>query len=195
MGCTPPPVRLVDTGVAATTDDYDNVLKHWTRSAETYHYLEGRLFAHATYLSWAFRRTQIAHRKSRERLTLMDEERLRDQHRVRNGEAHEFFVAAFTNDWRWNTLEDASANGLWAIRLLNERGESLAPIGIERVKDNDPRYNELYPYFGPFQVGYVIRFARQMTDGRTLIAQRGGSFTLRIAGPKGALDLRWVVAE
>ena len=195
VGCAPPPVRLVDSGVAAAADDYENVLKHWTRTAETYHHLESRVFASATYLSWPFRRAQISHRKERERLTLMDEERLRDAHRLRNREAHEFFVAMFTNEWGWNTLEDTSTKGLWAIRLLNDRGESLAPAGIERIGTKDPRYGELYPYMSPFQVGYVVRFERKMSDGRMIIADRGGSFTLRIAGPKGALDLRWEVAE
>ena len=195
VACTPPPVRLTDSGARASSDDYQNTLAQWTRAREYYKDLEGRFFVRATYLSWPFRKAQVAFRRDEERLTSRDEEALTDRHREQHEESHEFFVAAYTNEWQWNTLNQTGPNALWRIRLLNRSGESVAPISIRRIAPADPVHEALYPYFGRFHTGYIVRFPRRLEDGRPMIQDSGGAFTLRISGPKGAVDLTWEVAE
>ncbi len=195
FACTPAPVRLTDSGASASSDDYGSIVKHWTRSAESYEGFEGRIFVHSTYLSWPLRNAQVSFRQDQERLTNRDVESLSDAHREQHEAGHEFFVAAYTNQWEWNRLDRVGDEALWRIRLLNRAGVSVAPILVRRIQPAHPVYQELFPYFGRAYTGYIVRFPRLLQDGRPIIQASGGAFTLRISGPKGAVDLLWEVAE
>ncbi len=193
--CTIPPVRLSDADRAVTADAYADEVANWTRRAEMYKDFLSRIFVYATYRGWSFRQAQVAYRAETERLPDADTARLRATERAEAADGHDFFLAVHTHDWSWNRLERTGDDAIWSIRLLNDQGDSVAPVSVRRIGTRDPRYTPLYPYYQDFYVGYVVRFPRHSAGGRELLRDGIGRFAVRISGPQAVVDLTWEVAR
>jgi hypothetical protein len=194
-GCAIAPVRLSDADRAVEADEYDDQVVHWTRRAEQYEDFLSRIFVYATFRGWSFRQAQIAHRAETERLPDVDVARLRARELAESTAGHDFFMAVHTHDWAWNRLERTGDDAIWRLRLLNDQGDSVAPLEIQRLGTRDPRYTRLYPHYREFYVGYLVRFPRTTDDGREILRDGIGRFTVRIGGPQAVVDLKWEVVK
>jgi len=194
LSCATPRVVLTEQTRAFTPDDYAAQLSQWTREGEQYRDLESRLFLKGTFLSWSFRQAQVVYREKNERLPRNDVIELMAHERAASRDSHEFFLAAHTHEWAWNRLERTGEDAMWRIRLINDKGESLAPTRIERIGIRNARYTGLYPYYGQFYVGYRVRFPRLTTSGADILAPGTRRFIVRVSGPQAAVDLVWEAA-
>ena len=193
-GCAKPSVPLWGPPQAAA--DYGDQIDVWTRRGETYKDFESRLFAYATYRAWPFRQAQIAHRERTERLPKLDVKALVAREKEAHQGAHQFFFAAHTHEWAWNHFERVDGDdALWKLRLLNDAGDSVAPIAVKRLGTKNGRYTALYPYYEGFYVGYLVSFPRSIASGKALFRRDMTRFLLRISGPQAALDLVWTVRQ
>jgi hypothetical protein len=190
--CSPGPVRLGEIN-QWSPGDYDEALEKWSRSAEDYVDLEGRILAHATFLSEDFFAAQVVHRVETERLTRTDVAAITTRAKQMSDGGHVFFMAVHTHEWGWNRLENRPPDGLWRIRVVRPDGEALIPIMIQRLGTEAPEFTPLYPYYRDYFVGYLVQFPKQLEDGSDFLRAEMGSFTLRISGPQGAVDLDWIV--
>ena len=192
-GCAVPSVQLDLSAREYKAADYDKVTARWTRRAEAYEYFESRIFAYATFKSWDFRQAQIARRSPSERLPSADVKRLVVAERTAVESGHTVFLAVHTHRWEWNHLEETGDKALWRIRLVNDAGDSAAPVEIERLGTRNARYTALYPYYKDFYVGYMVRFPLASESGRAILAASTRSFSVRISGPQAAVDMKWEV--
>lgn len=192
--CTPPPVKLEHPERQFNAKEYDDQLRTWTRRGERYSGFLSRIFAYSTYKSWTFRQAQVVYRQQTERLPQPDVAALIERERREATETHQFFVAAHTHEWRWNYLERTGDDALWRLRLLNDQGDSVAPLKIERLGTGNPHYTALYPYYEDFYVGYLVSFPRKSASGRDILRPGIKHFILRISGTQAVVDLNWEVA-
>ena len=193
--CAAPRVNLFGQVAAFSADEYFDHLAAWTRKGEAYEHFESRAFMWATFRSWPLRQAQIAHRIASERLGEADAAALRTTEHRESDEANDFFVAVHTNQWDWNHLEDTRDTALWRLRLVNDQGDSVAPVSVVRLGTADARFTTLYPFYEGFYVGYLVRFPRKAPSGADLLRPGVGRFGLRLAGPQAAIDLEWEVAR
>ena len=102
------------------------------------------------------------------------------------GAGEEFLLAFFTGDRRANDL--AARQSTWRIALVAGAGEASEsqPAKVELVRV-DPTAQALYPYVTDFDQLYRIRFPP--VSGPRPLAEM--PFTLRIAGAKGRIEMRW----
>lgn len=176
-GCGPVKVPL---GANQTlSDDYEKVLKAFTRHEETYEYFESRVFVDATYFAPAFALAYAEQR--RERLGLTPNEAKAERERLverANGESR-FFLAVVTNDFFWNDLD--RKNGTLRSRLIVD-GEAVEAIKITRL--NDDELSDLIPFFP-----YVTMMGR----GYWAVFPKleGKAVQLRISGAPAIVDLKW----
>ena len=192
-GCAVPKVQLDLSPRDHKADDYEKVTTRWTRRAEAYEYFESRIFAYGTFKSWDFRQAQIARRSTSERLPSADVKRLVAAERTAVESGHTVFLAVHTHRWEWNHLEETGDKALWRIRLVNDSGDSAAPVEIERLGTRNARYTALYPYYKDFYVGYMVRFPLVSEAGKPILDASTGSFSVRISGPQAAIDMKWEV--
>lgn len=177
MGCGPVKVPL---GANQTlSDDYEKVLKAFTRHEETYEHFESRVFVDATYFAPVFARAYVKQRT--QRLGLTPDESKAEYSRLVDPTATEarFFLFVVTNDFFWNDLDNKK--GTMRSRLI-VNGEAVQPISITRLTDD--ALSDLIPFF-PYVTllgrGYWAVFPKPS----------GKAVQLRISGAPAIIDLQW----
>jgi hypothetical protein len=98
----------------------------------------------------------------------------------------EFLVALYTAQWKNNDL-DAPAS-MWRVAVRTVDAELLA-AEIHSV-DIDAELRNLFPWIGPFDTVYRVRFPRPASG--TL---PDGAFVLELASAVGKLDLDWALPQ
>ena len=173
------PVKVPLGANQTLSDDYEKVLKAFTRHEETYEHFESRVFVDATYFAPAFALAYAEQRQ--ERLGLMPNEAKVERERLvqrANGEAR-FFLFVVTNDFFWNDLD--RKNGTMRSRLI-VNGEAVEAIKITRLTDDALQdLVPLFPYVNPLGRGYWAVFPKQ----------EGKAVQLRISGSPAIIDLKW----
>ena len=176
-GCGPVKVPL---GANQTlSDDYEKVLKAFTRHEETYEHFESRVFVDATYFAPAFALAYAQQRQ--ERLGLMPNEAKVERERLvqrANGEAR-FFLSVVTNDFFWNDLD--RKNGTLKARLI-VNGEAVAATSVKRLTDDE--VSDLVPFFP-----YISMMGRAYWA--VFPKPEGKAVQLRISGSPAIIDLKW----
>ena len=173
------PVKVPLGANQTLSDDYEKVLKAYTRHEETYEHFESRVFVDATYFAPAF---ALAYARQRtERLGLSPNESKAERERLleqANTESR-FFLSVVTNDFFWNDLDNKK--GTMRARLIVD-GEPVDPIKITRLTDD--ALSDLIPFFP-----YVSQLGR----GYWAVFPRieGKAVQLRIAGAPAIIDLKW----
>ena len=173
------PVKVPLGANQTLSDDYEKVLKAYTRHEETYEYFESRVFVDATYFAPAFALAYAQQRTERLGLTVSEGQAERARLLERANSESRFFLAVVTNDFFWNDLD--RKDGTLRARLIVD-GEAVAPIKITRLTDDD--LSDLIPFFP-----YVTMLGR----GYWAVFPRieGKDVQLRIAGAPAIIDLKW----
>ena len=192
-GCAAPLVSLGEGPREYVATDYEEVLKTWTRedSLIVFSELESALTVSATFESWDFRWAYVVRYAQDYRLTIPQRQRMLRKLLAETREQHEFFVALYGGNPRFNDL--TKPDSAWTVRLIDERGAETAPsevVYLKKPKELERRY---YPYNTVWRQAFRIRFPRAKADGRLTIAPEAAWFGLRFAGPRGNMDLTWEI--
>lgn len=169
-----------------TAEDYDAVLRRWTRSATIYDRVDSILFAHATFHAPEFRRAFVnthfdvygpgSEEASRLLLTQPEAE-----------EQIELFLSASTSNHAWNDFHEPRS--IWRITLTSDDIEPVDAT-VTRVKPN-ANLRVIYPYITDFARTYSLRFPRVGPSGRPLLSPGTRRLTLRIISALGEAEMVW----
>ena len=192
-GCGTTLVSLKEGPREYVATDYENVLRTWTRTENliALSELDNFLTATATFESWDFRWAYVVRYVQDYRLTIEQRKRLLDKTLEETRTHHQFFVAIYGGDRRWNDL--TKPDSAWIVRLIDEKGNETAPEEIVGIKRPNALERTYYPYATPFRRAFRIRFPRTLPDGRPTIAPSARWFGLRFAGAQGNTELVWQV--
>lgn len=151
------------------------------RSAKIYDRLETRAFASALHQTAEVRRQRALVLAGWQAMTAEERDALLRREAAEAEQWEELHVAFYTPDEKDNELD--AKKSVWRVALVVPgEGEAL-PAEVRRLPA-DAQIRELYPFAGPFDTVYRVRFARW--KGAPL---PGRPFLLRIAGAAGQLDL------
>ncbi len=187
-GCLPGAVNLPGVG----GDEYERELARWTRKIEVYRRFEAKVFVTATYQAPSFRMAYIRKRTAILGLPEPDRHRLEEEQKRRADAFHEFFVAVYTGDRRWNDLDQPDT--IWRVTLQNDRGEQVAPHEIVRVDAKHAEIASFYPYLDAFRKGYFIRFPKTSLElNSPILGPSVRSFKLVLSSSVAVAKLSWEV--
>jgi hypothetical protein len=151
------------------------------------------LDVYATYCSWDFRAAYVARYAELYKLPAAEVSRLREAALAAARAEHEFRFSAVTGDVAWNDF--ASPRTVWRLSLVGSDGRELSPLSVEQDRTRPVLRSAFYPTQELFAHAYVARFPRRFADGSDLLAGGANGFTLRLAGPRGSVDLRWQLGD
>ena len=184
-GCSQKRAKMANGG--ATSDvkpsEYASALDKWTRERKVYQSLETRLLVNATYKSGAFRDAWVDENARRQVLSDADRDELKRREHDAADNYHEFFFAAYTQETRWNDF--SRRDSIWRLRLFDDKGGSVEPLVVTRVKQDDPIVRAFYPYFTLWGRGYVVKFPRAG------LAEDSKSLRLQMTSAVGAAELEY----
>ena len=186
MGCLPGPVSLPGVG----GDAYEKQLFQWTRKIEVYRRFEAKIFVTATYHAPEFRKAYIQKRTAI--LELPENVRLQEEEQQRrlSDSFHEFFLAVYTSNRRWNDLDEKDS--IWRLSLQNDRQERVSPHEVVRVDRQNAEVMAFYPYLDGFRQAYLVRFPKTSLELNTpLIDETVRSFKLVISSSIAVAELSW----
>jgi hypothetical protein len=184
-----PAVSLAPPVERFAATDYDRVRGRWTRGEGVIKGLDTTLQVNATMLAPELIAAQVPFQAHLFKLSAEEREKLRATLEHDWSSSFPFFVAAATSHWRWNDFERKQS--VWHIALVNSSGEEVAPSSVVAFSEITPTITSLYPYTGLFARAYVLRFPKQLPDGRPLAPPGTHRLTLRFAGPLGIAELVW----
>jgi hypothetical protein len=195
LACTPLPVNVGEGPREYVSQDYDRVLKHWTRSARllSVDQLDNVLSVTATFESWDFRWAYVMRYAEDYRLTVDQRRTLLERTLAECRKEHEFYLALSAQKHKWGDLAtDAPA---WIIRLIDDTGSETAPKEIVEIKRPGAIENTYFPYTTPWRRAYRVSFPVVRPDGQPTISTQARSMGLRFAGAQGNDELTWVLAD
>jgi hypothetical protein len=191
---------IVDFGQSPRSyapSDYRTVLARWTRRALITRDFDTTLDVAATLKSYDFRWAYSVRYAAQFQLSTADQDKLLKGQMAELDTAHEFVVSAAATRFEW--IDFHKKDSVWRVRLLDDRGNELAPMEIRRLKTP---VAELEAFFPPstrsqpmasFYTTYLIRFPKKLPDGAPVDLEHAGKLTLRFAGVLGAAELNWLL--
>lgn len=158
----------------------------FTRSGKIYDGLALNAFVSAVYEPLEAREARADRLATWRALTAPEREQLLAQEREDAARYEEFLVTMFTPDRQDNDL--SSKKSIWRVALVVPGAGEILPDRIEEQRV-DATIRELYPNVGDFDLVYRVRFPHvaEPLVGRT--------FTLRLAGSRGRVDLDYLQAQ
>jgi hypothetical protein len=169
-------------------EDYNKLLKRWTRNDQIIKKLDTPLRVHATWFSPEFIAAFVAQKSHLFRLPAQEREQLSKQLMGEWEVSYSFVVAAATSDHKTNDFDQQ--NTVWRVALAGAEGREVTPSEVLREKISATN-REILPYIGRFHRVYRFKFPRALADGRPLIDPSSRDVTLHFAGPLGKAKLRW----
>ena len=177
-------------GGAVKVVDYHASLDRWTAAKEVTNGFELRLAMKGTFKSLPYRTAYVDQYASSYRLDAAAGASMLERQKDDYEKYNEFFVSVFTADMRWNDLDDKKS--IWKLYLEDDRGARLSPVSIKRVERSDPSFHELYPYFDPWSVGYIVLFPKYSETGSEPIPGKDTKqIKLIVTGLLGEAELVW----
>lgn len=196
-GCATPRVSLRGGPRVYVADNYEDVLRQWTREGNTYtlRRLDNPLSVTATYESWDFRWAYVVRYAADFRLSTQDRAHLLEASLDASQREHEFYVTLYTSSPRWGDLTRPTS--AWRVLLVTDEQHEVAPLAIEPIRRPSALERTYFPYTTPWRQAFRIRFPRTVVvPGRGEIELLNATtkyFLLRFSGPLGSTDLVWQV--
>lgn len=184
-GCGAPAPVSLDPTWPESPGDYDDVTEAWTRHEvrrETaFHVI---VDARATFKSPAWRAAYVQRQARVLELAPDARAALLAEQKQEAGAAHEFVLALKAFDDTERELHDTD-DSVWRVTLVDTHGRVYEPSSIEKLRGNEEVLEALFPHVGEFDAVYTVRFPAEA-------ALLGGDrFSLRVASPRGSVDLTW----
>ena len=171
----PEPRPPIDQG------DWPALRGRMTRAGKLYDGLATNAFAQAVYLPREVREARVARVAAWKAFTVEETERMLVAERDDAARFEEFLLSLFTPESADNDLD--TPKSIWRVALVMAGGEDILPASIQLIRP-DSMLRALHPEIGDFDVVYRVRFPRTRP-----LADR--PFTLRLAGAKGRIDLKY----
>ena len=164
--------------------EYNAALNRWSGTEKVYEKLETRLIVSSTYKSGAFRDAYADEYSRRYLLSDAERDELKRREHADAESYHEFFFAAYTPESRWNDF--SKRESIWKVRLFDDAGNSVEPLVVTKVKNDDPKLRAFYPYFTLWTKAYVVKFPKSglSADSKSLRIQ----FSSALGAAEIALD-------
>ena len=188
--CGHPGVDLAKRPRRYKSSDYEKVLARWTRSGRIFDHFDTNLKVWATYFSWDFTSAYAVRYARMFRLPNAEALALKRKLMADKSKVNEFYLAVTTQELRWNDLDQEDS--IWKLRLITDRGATVAPTNIERIVPVKAVHRALFPYTKTFYYAYVVRFPMTASGHKVMVPSLRW-FGLRFSGPKGTLTLQWKV--
>ena len=192
LGCAKTDKVSLQTGPRAFTEEsYRSVYEAWTRSEQDFSWgaLRDVLRVSATFESWEFRwayTVRYAHDHS------LSEQEREQMLRASLGAAqreHRFFVTLSGDDHRESNLTHKTS--AWRVLLIDADGNQSVPAKITKIRRPSAADKVYFPSISPHRQTFVVTFDAVASDGKHAIPPGSEHATLRFAGPRGMVDLRW----
>lgn len=195
LGCTSPRVDLTEGAREYVPDDYELVLRRWTRTAQliSVNQTDNVLTVTATYESYDFRWAYVVRYSDDYRLTVDQRHDLLGRSLAETRDQHAFYVALYAQKYKWNDLN--AKDPAWIVRLIDDEGAETAPSEIEVIRRPGAIELTYFPYTSPWRSAFRITFPKVRDDGRPTISKASRWFGLRFAGAQGNDELVWELAE
>jgi hypothetical protein len=168
-----------------TAEDYDDILRRWTRHDTVYDGLDSKLFVHATFMSPEFRRvfalrhTEVYGPGSEETAVLITNPEAEEQ--------LEFFFSASTSSPNWNDFD--KENSIWRVTLENEEHERVDGK-VKRIRPS-ANMRVIFPYITDYAKTYVVRFPRSTPSGKPVLTASTVEVMLRMSSALGQARMVW----
>lgn len=192
--CAGRPIRLETGPRALTPEDYEEVYEAWTRSADDFQWggLNDVLRVTATFESWEFRWGYVVRYASDHALEGETRNRLLRASLDDSQEHHRFFITISGEVFEEQNL--TSARSAWRVVLVDESGQQMEPLAIERVRRPSAAERTYFPTISSHRQAFRLIFPARREDGSPVIPADAAAVTLRFAGALGQLDVRWDLA-
>jgi hypothetical protein len=194
-GCATQYVSLAEGPREYVATDYDIILRKWTRTGSLFAVaeLENYLTATATFESWDFRWAYVVRYVQDYRLTIEQRKKLLERTLDETREHHQFFVALYGNERRYNDL--TRADSAWIVRLIDDTGNETAPEEIIAITKPNAVERTYFPYNTSYRQAFRIRFPHAKASGTPTISPQATWVGLRFAGAQGNSELVWALKE
>jgi hypothetical protein len=172
------------------TKAYKAIRDKWSREARIHQGLEVELIISATFKSKAFRRAYAdeygeAYKLSPEEKTQF----VKDQLQAADL-SHEFVVASFVPEKKWDEFDKPQS--IWKLYLVNDRGERVQPLEVQKPKQRDAKASYFFPYVTPWKTVYVVRFPSSIPEtDQPLVGKHTKAITLVITSVLGTTEMDW----
>ncbi|QQR89206.1 MAG: hypothetical protein IPJ88_13455 [Myxococcales bacterium] len=184
-------VSLRQGSRAYTAGDYEQVYKKWTRAHDAFEFGELRdvLAVTATFESWDFRWAYTVRYAKDYSLPPAERQNILDTNLKDSVRHHSFFVTLAGGRFRESDISDKDS--AWRVLLINEKGQALAPVGIEKI--GRPRVPErvYFPSMSPHRQAFRVVFPVRFDNGEMVISRHSKYVVLRFTGAVGKVDLTW----
>lgn len=189
--CAGRPIRLETGPRALTPEDYEEVYEAWTRNADDFQWggLNDVLRVTATFESWEFRWGYVVRYASDHALEGETRNNLLRASLDDSQEHHRFFITISGEVFEEQNL--TSARSAWRVVLVDEGGQQMEPVAIERVRRPSAAERTYFPTISSHRQAFRLIFPARRDDGSPVIPQDAEAVTLRFAGALGQLDVRW----
>jgi hypothetical protein len=192
-GCASAPMRLSlgEPTPQPGAKQYVDMLKRWTRHGEMFQDFDAVLEVDATFRSPEFRYAYADKYLQVYRISHDTAEQVRAQLLAEGAETYELHIETSTHDYSLNDF--ATPRSIWRVALVDDHGHEVTPVEVIPSKLKRDLELTLYPYATVFSRGWKLRFPRKRPDGSPLVGPDTHSLTLRFAGPRGSVDLVWLL--
>ncbi len=185
-GCATTPKVMLTNEWPADPGSYDSVTRDWTRNAYLSAAYQQVLNVDATLLSPQWRAARAARDAQLRGLGPAAREELFTKAKQDAAGNWEIVVVMTTWDRSENDLHRGK-RATWKAALLDEQGNEIAPVEVER--DRRPMYmiQADFPHYGDFAQAYFVRFPKE----QPVLGPSVRQVRLRLASVRGSVEVSW----
>ena len=189
--CKPGPITLESGPRAFTDDSYDAVYEAWTRSEESFRWIDlvDILYVTATFESWEFRWAYVVRYAHDYSLEPAARNEMLQASLAQAQEEHSFFVSLAGFSYRESNL--TGKTNAWRVLLIDPEGNQTVPSTMERIRRPTAVERVYFPSVSPYRHAFRLAFPAVDDDGRATIPPGADHIILRFTGARGRVDLRW----
>ncbi len=187
--------KIYDSQDPYQGSSYRASLDRWTRQVRIYvGGFDLELIAAATFKSLPFRRAYTAEYARVYRLTPPETEKMLNDQTDAALLSHEFMIAAFMPDKRWNDLQDKDT--IWKLFLSRSDGSKIPPIEARRIKNVDAVITHFFPHVSPWDVVYRVRFPVLVPGtNEPVLTDDSAPIKLVVTSVRGSAEMIWDPSE
>ena len=191
IGCKSSPISLQPEERVFTHDSYPAVYKAWTRSKETFKWIDlsHLLYVTATFESWEFRWAYAMRYAYDYSLEPEARDEILYASQRDSQKEHRFFVSLVGFSYQESDLSNIQS--AWRVLLIGPDGRQMLPTTVERIRRPTPLEQVYFPSVSPFRHAFRLSFPAVDENGQPTISENADHLILRFTGVRGRVDLRW----